>query len=169
MEDMTSTHSPLRRAVAAASLALFLPLGLAACSSSDDAGTASGTSAGVGAAWSACMRDAGFPVADATDEQVSSGTFQVPAGSDQASFSSQAGTCARSVGVEGASDAENQKWDREYDAVASCIRENGYPDFPPQEPGVIGTGDYVRASEPAFEEVWQTCLAEHSPDTRSAN
>ncbi|PZF57709.1 hypothetical protein DEJ23_06085 [Curtobacterium sp. MCSS17_008] len=152
----------------AAFLAVALPFGLAACSSDDTTSTSTEAAAdGVGAKWSACMRDGGFDVADVSDDEVRSGVQVVPPGVDRDAWSTRAGDCSRQLGIQGSSDAQHQKWERQYAAVASCIRENGYPDFPEQEPGGISTGDYARATEPEFEEVFQECLHEYAPDTQT--
>lgn len=147
-----------------------LPFLLIACSGPSESSTAARADAGAGATWGACMRDAGFDVPDPDDATVASGVTSGPAGVDQAAFSEAAKTCAQRAGVEPASDADHQKWSRQYTQVASCIREHGYPDFPEQKDGGISTMDYPRAQEPAFEETFDECLAEYSPDsqTRSA-
>jgi len=168
------THTTLRRhrrtaVIAALLLAGALPFALAACSSGSDASSAKDTTAGVGAKWGSCMRDAGFNVQDPTDAQVESGVMQAPPDSDQEEFTRAGSACARKAGVEGASDAEKQKWEREYAKVASCIRERGYPDFPEQEPGSLDVGGYARGQEPGFQKVMFACTEEFSPDTKTQN
>lgn len=166
MVDMNTT-SRYTRFLGAALLAAALPLGLTACSSHDSASGASSTAEGVGAKWSACMRDSGFDVTDVSDDEARSGAFRIPEGADSASFTERAQQCSGEVGIEGASDEQQQQWDREYAAVASCIRENGYDDFPEQKDGVISTNGYPRASEAHFDEVFHECLAEYAPDTKT--
>jgi len=163
-----NTTSRSTRLLAAALLVAALPFGLAACSSDDTAPDGPRTSQGIGAKWSACMREGGFDVADAPDDEVRSGVVRSPEGVDTEAWNARAGTCSGQLGIEGTSEQQAQQWEREYAAVASCIRENGYADFPEQEPGVLNTGDYARAEEPHFDEVFQRCLHEHAPSTRTA-
>lgn len=168
------THTTLRRHRRTAVLAALLiagaaPFALAACSSGSDASTAKDTAAGVGAKWGSCMRDAGFTVQDPSDADLESGLTQSPPGSDQEEFGKSASSCREKAGVQGASDADKQKWEREYAKVASCIRERGYPDFPEQEPGVLDVGGYARGQEPGFQKVMQACTEEFSPDTKTQN
>ncbi|WIB60706.1 hypothetical protein DEJ13_02440 [Curtobacterium sp. MCLR17_007] len=166
----TSRHHLLRgrRALlVAAAIAVTLPFSVAACSTqpSADPGTSAGS--GVGAKWGSCMRDAGFDVEDPDDTAVEAGLSKAPAGADRAAFSAAASACTEKAGVERASSADQQKWERQYAQVANCIRENGYDDFPEQEPGSLNTSVYQRSSEPQFETVVDDCLAEFAPDTRS--
>jgi hypothetical protein len=114
------------------------------------------------------MRSAGFTVDDPSDDQVSSGTITSPAGSDQERFRSAADRCAEDLGVHRADSATKEKWNREYDQVASCIRE-AYPDYPEQDPGTVsfGSDDYPTAADPAFQERAEECLHRYSPDTKT--
>ncbi|QCR42529.1 hypothetical protein C1N91_02185 [Curtobacterium sp. SGAir0471] len=163
------THTPVRSRVTLGTVALFiaLPLTLSACST-PDAGTAPTTAAkGIGTQWGDCMRAAGFDVEDPDDDAVTSGVATAPQGVDQHAFAEQAGTCSRSLGVTGADDATEQKFRREYQQVASCIRERGYPDFPEQDGGFTTEG-YPRSEEPEFDGVVTDCMAEYSPDSRTA-
>ncbi|WIE76092.1 hypothetical protein [Curtobacterium sp. MCSS17_007] len=162
-----NTTSRSTRLLAAALVVAALPFGLAACSSQDTTSDAPTTAQGIGAKWSACMRAGGFEVADASDDEVRSGVVRSPEGADAEAWEERAGTCSQQLGIEGTSDQQAQQWEREYAAVASCIRENGYDDFPEQQPGSINTGDYPRATEPRFDEVFQECLREHAPSTRT--
>lgn len=113
------------------------------------------------------MRSAGFTVEDPSDDQVSSGTVTSPAGADQERFRSAADRCADDLGVHRADSATKEKWNREYDQVASCVRET-YPDFPQQQPGSISFNpdEYPPAGEPAFQERADECMAKYSPDTK---
>jgi len=166
---MNTTSNRFTTALTAALLLAVLPFGLAACSSGNgdtsDAPTA-GTAQGIGAKWSACMRDGGFEVPDASDDEVSSGVSRVPNGVDQERFTERSASCSEELGIERSSEAEQQKWTRQYDAVAACIREDGYADFPEQKAGSLDFQSYARSSEPQFDEVAQKCLAEHAPDTQ---
>lgn len=150
-------------------LALGLAAGLTACAGSSDtaAGTASAGS-GLGARWGDCMRSAGFTIDDPSDDQVSSGTITSPAGSDQERFRSAADRCAEDLGVHRADSATKEKWNREYDQVASCVRE-AYPDYPEQDPGTVsfGSDDYPPAADPAFQKRAEECLHRYSPDTKT--
>ncbi|UBQ03037.1 hypothetical protein [Curtobacterium sp. TXMA1] len=167
---MTETTIRTKSLLTAIALIAVLPLGLTACSPSDP--TADHTTAaaeGVGARWAACMREGGFEVQDASDEQITSGAFSMPSGVDEEAFGKRSDTCREQLGVHGADDAQKQEWARQYDAVASCIRENGYPDFPEQQEGSLDFGNYARAQEPRFDSAVQACMQEFAPDTRSAN
>ena len=165
------TPRRLRVVLATALLACTLPLGLAACStsstSSDGADTAADATSGIGAQWGSCMRDAGFDVEDPDDQTVASGITKPLPGVDEQAFSTASATCAEQAGVEPASSADHQKWERQYDQVASCIRDNGYEDFPEQQPGSISTNGYPRAEEPEFDQTFRDCLAEFAPDTQT--
>lgn len=128
-----------------------LPFLLVACSSQPDADTAPRADAGIGAQWGACMRDAGFAVQDRAD---------------QSAFSEAAASCSEQAGVEPASDADQQKWKREYAEVASCVGED-HRDSPEQDDGGFGVDDsYPHADEPAFKDTVAKCMAEFSPDTK---
>ncbi|WP_420363638.1 hypothetical protein AABM26_04690 [Curtobacterium aetherium] len=154
--------------LAAVALAAALPFTLVACSQgSPDAASTSASSDGIGARWGSCMRDAGFEVQDPDDDALRSGTVTSPQGADQEAFTTAAQTCSKQVGVTGADSAQKQEWARQYEAVAACVRENGYPDFPEQPDGGINFGDYARAGEPKFQEVADRCLEEFSPDSTS--
>lgn len=168
---MTETISRPRAVLAAAALLAALPLALSACSSADPGpdSTSTSTAQGVGAKWGECMRSAGFDVPDPADEELASGVVRTPAGADEQAFGDAARTCQQDLGLKGADDAQRQTWERQYDQVASCIREHGFADFPEQEPGTLNPGDYARASEPAFEQTFSDCLAEFAPDTKQSN
>lgn len=164
---MTLPSVRSRAALSAVALCIALPLLLSACST-PDAGTAPTTAAkGLGTQWGDCMRAAGFDVEDPDDDAVTSGVTTAPQGADQQAFSEQAATCARSLGVTGADDATEQKFRREYQQVAACIRERGYPDFPEQDGGFTTQG-YPRSAEPEFDDAVTGCMAEFSPDSRTA-
>lgn len=164
---MTHTTHRGRALIAAALLLCTLPLGLAACSTSSTGGdTVADSSAGVGAAWGSCMREAGFDVEDPDDALVESGMSRTPAGVDGQEFSKASSVCSQKAGVERSSSAELQKWERQYAKVASCIRDHGYDDFPEQQAGGLSTEGYARAEEPEFDRVFRDCLAEFSPDTQ---
>ncbi|PZE86217.1 hypothetical protein DEI91_03675 [Curtobacterium sp. MCBD17_032] len=114
------------------------------------------------------MRSAGFEVQDPSDDQVSSGTVTLPADADQEHARAAADECAEHLGVHGADSAMKQKWIREYDQVASCIRD-AYPDFPEQPPGQVGWDDeeYPPAADPAFQQRADECTRKYSPDTKT--
>jgi hypothetical protein len=166
---MTTTKESSSRPLLAGLLALGLATGLSACAGVPNsiAGT-SGADAGLGPRWGACMRSAGFSVEDPSDDQVSAGTITSPAGVDQERFRSAADQCAHDLGVHGADSAMQQKWIREYDQVASCIRE-AYPDFPEQRPGVLewDRDEYPPAADPAFRQRADECTKKYSPDTKT--
>lgn len=166
------THTTFRhhRLTSLAALLLIgsIPLGLTACSSGPDTSTAKDATSGVGVKWGSCMRDAGFNVQDPTDAQVESGVMQVPPGNEQEEFKRAASACTREAGVQGASSADKQKWEREYAKVASCIRED-YADFPEQQPGALDFSSYPRSEESGFQKVMQACLEQFSPSTTSQN
>lgn len=162
-----------RGALATIVAAVVLPLALAGCStsaaSSDTASDATSSSAaGIGARWGACMRDAGLDVEDPSDALVRSGTVVAPSGTDPERFSTAAQTCSERLGVERQDRSERDEWARQYDQVASCIRENGYEDFPEQQSGTIDTSPehYPRAAEEHFQQTFDECLHEYSPDTQ---
>ena len=163
-----TTTTRTRTAIATLVLAVTLPLALASCST-DSAPTATDAAAGVGATWGDCVRDAGFDVQDPPDDMLERGTITMPEGVDQQSWDQAASKCSALAGVERADTADQQKWARQYDQVASCIRDHGYDDFPEQEPGSIGVDReaYPRAKEPEFEQTFQDCLAEYAPDTKT--
>lgn len=166
---MKHTTRSRRTALAAAALLCALPLALAACSSGSGAPSAKDATAGVGAEWGACMREAGFEVEDPDDASVESGVLAAPPGAEQEEFQRAGARCAKDAGVHGTSKADKQDWERQYAKVASCIRENGYEDFPEQRPGGISTEGYPRAREPGFETAMHDCLAEFAPDTTTQN
>jgi hypothetical protein len=168
---MTHTAHRSRRPalVAAVLLAGALCVGLTACSSGSDDPTVDDVSAGVGPTWGSCMRKAGFAVEDPTDQQAASGVSQAPPGSDEEEFTRAGATCARKAGVEGSSAADQQNWERQYAKVASCIREDGFPDLPEQKPGVLDFASYERASEPAFQQAVEHCIQQFAPDTTTQN
>lgn len=163
---MTKTRRSRHAALSGLILAVALSFGLAACSGAPDADTASETTKGASAKYGACMRDAGFPMDDPSDESLESGAVRAPSGVDQEAFQKAVGTCRKAAGVTGASNAEQQKWEREFAKVASCIRDNGYPDFPEQKPGVLDVSNYPRAEEPGFQKVAKECTEKHAPDTK---
>lgn len=164
---MTITNTRrLRGTIGSLAVLATVPFLLVACSGQPDADGALRADAGIGAQWGACMRDAGFDVTDPDDAAVQAGVAKVPAGADQAAFQAAAASCAQHAGVTGASSAERDRWEREYAAVASCVREHGYADLPEQQPGSITVEGYPRAEEPAFEQVMDDCMAEYSPDTK---
>lgn len=161
-----SNSGRARGVLVAVALLCALPLALSACSAGDD-GTAPRADAGVGAQWGACMRDAGYDVQDPDDASVEAGAMAVPSGVDSAEFQTAGAACAEQAGVERKSNADTQKWEREYAKVASCVRER-YSDFPEQEPGQFGwDDDYAPAQDPGFQDVVDACMAKHSPDTQS--
>lgn len=173
--SMTTTPRSTGRPLLAGLLALGLAAGLSACAGSPNAAPGSAAAdagspeaaAGLGAKWGACMRSAGFTVEDPDDDQVRSGTITSPAGADQERFRTAADRCADDLGVHRADSAMKEKWNREYDQVASCVRE-AYPDFPEQQPGSISfnPSEYPPAGEPAFQDRADECLAKYSPDTK---
>ncbi len=121
------------------------------------------------AKWGECMRSAGFDVPDPADEELASGVVRTPPGADEQAFGTSAKACQQKLGLKGTDDAQRQTWERQYDQVASCIREHGFADFPEQEPGTLNPGDYARAQEPAFEKTFSDCLAEFAPGTKQSN
>lgn len=157
----------IRTLLVAAAVAVVLPFSIAACSSQPSASSSAGTASGVGAKWGSCMRDAGFDVQDPDDASVEAGFSNPPAGADDEEYGRASSTCSEQAGVERASTADHQKWERQYAQVATCIRENGYEDLPEQEPGTIQTDGYPRAEEPGFNDVFMDCLAEFAPDTKT--
>lgn len=150
---------------AALLLAVAVPVVLAGCASGPTAPSAAEITSGAGATWGACMREAGFAVQDPADADVEDGLTQAPAGSEGDAFADAAVRCRAAAGVESASDAQQQRWQRQYAEVASCIRDHGYPDFPEQRPGVLTTDGYPRAEEPAFRDALDACVEEDAPDT----
>jgi hypothetical protein len=167
---MTTTTRPHTRILLAGLLALGLGTGVAACSGATDPTAGStGASTGIGAQWGDCMRSAGFDIEDPSDDQVRSGTALSPAGVDQERFHSAADKCAEDLGVHRAGSAEQDKWARQYQQVASCIREE-YPDFPEDgsDGGISFEPDgYPPAREAAFQELAQKCLQQYAPDTQT--
>lgn len=166
---MKHTTRSRRTVPAAAALLCALPLALSACSSASEASSAKDVTAGVGAKWGACMRDAGFEVEDPDDATVESGVVRSPLGAAQEEFERAGARCAKDAGVRGSSTADQQQWERESANVASCIRENGYEDLPAQQPGVLDVTGYPRAQEDTFQKVLQDCTAAFAPDTRTQN
>lgn len=169
---ITSTNTPrsprAARVAAVLVLAVSASIALSACSGAGSPSAADTQStSGIGARWGACMRDAGFDVEDPADDMVASGTVTIPQGVDQGRYEEEAASCSDRVGVQRADTSEEQKWARQYSQVADCIREHGYDDFPEQTDGGITTQGYPRASEPEFEETFQQCLHEYSPDTKT--
>jgi hypothetical protein len=166
---MKHTTRSRRTGLVAAALVGALPLALSACSAGSGASSAKDVTAGVGAEWGACMRDAGFEVEDPDDAMVESGVMQSPPGAAQEEFERAGARCAKDAGVQGSSTAGQQEWERESANVASCIRENGYEDLPTQQPGVLDVTGYPRAQEDAFQKVLQDCNARFAPDTTTQN
>lgn len=161
----TTTHT--KRAGLVGVLLISAAIALSACSSGPGTETAAEATTGIGAKWGACMRDAGFDVQDPSDDVVSAGLMRAPQGADEDAFSEAGATCARKAGVKGSSSAEQQKWDRQYAQVASCIQDHGYPDFPAPRNGVLSTEGFAQAEDPGFEQVWSKCLQEFAPDTKT--
>ena len=164
----TTTRTPTRLLVAGL-LAIGLTTGIAACSSAAAPTAGSTATTGIGAKWGDCMRSAGFDIEDPSDDQVSSGTAVSPAGVDQERFHRAADQCAQDLGVRRTDSAEQDKWVRQYQQVASCIREE-YPDFP--EDGSDGgisflPEGYPPAREQAFQELAQKCVQRYAPDTKT--
>lgn len=166
---MTETTPRPRAVLAAVALLAALPLALSACSSAGPGADSTSAAQGVGAKWGDCMRSAGFDVPDPADDELVSGVVRSPAGTDEQAFREAARTCQQDLGIKGTDDAQRQTWERQYDQVASCIREHGFADFPEQEPGVLNPADYARSEEPAFEKAFSDCLAEFAPDTKQSN
>ncbi|MFJ4225694.1 hypothetical protein [Microbacterium sp. NPDC089695] len=135
---------------------------LASATRADDASSQS-------AQWGTCMRAAGFDVQDPDEDALKSGVLFAPPGVAEDVFHDAARECLQEVGIDGVTGEERDKWEREYAAVEDCIRKNGYPDFPAQEPGVLDMQGYPRAEEPEFEQVFADCIAAHSPDTKTGN
>jgi hypothetical protein len=164
-----NTTTRIRTAAAAALLAITMPLALASCSSSDRPATANDTTKGIGAKWGACMRDAGFEVQDADDDQIASGSVLAPEGADQDAFRAAAQGCSEEVGARGTDSAQRQEQARQYDEVASCIRDNGFEDYPEQKPGQLSGNpeEYPRAAEPEFDRTFTECLDEYAPYTKN--
>ncbi len=166
---MTYTTLRPRAVLATVALLAALPLALSACSSADPGADSTSAVQGVGAKWGECMRSAGFDVPDPADEELASGVVRTPPGADEQAFGTSAKACQQKLGLKGTDDAQRQTWERQYDQVASCIREHGFADFPEQEPGTLNPGDYARAQEPAFEKTFSDCLAEFAPGTKQSN
>lgn len=157
----------IRGTIASLAVLATLPFLLVACSGQSDGDTAPRADPGIGAQWGACMRDAGFAVQDPDDESVAAGVTAAPPGVDQAAFADAAASCSERAGVEPASNADHQKWQRQYEQVASCVREE-YRDFPERDDGGFGVDEsYPHADEPAFKETVAKCMAEFSPDTQN--
>lgn len=165
-----NTTTRTRTAIATVLLALALPITLSACSAgeADAAGGDAQQSTGIGAKWGSCMRDAGFDVQDPPDEQLESGAVTQREGVDEQAWNTASNRCSATAGVQRADTAQQQKWARQYAQVASCIRDNGYEDYPEQPEGSIGVDPetYPRAAEPQFDETFRKCLAEYAPDTK---
>jgi hypothetical protein len=162
------TTRPLRSTLAGAIGAVALLALLTGCSSPSGAPTASGAAGtGVGAKWGECMRTAGFETEDPSDELVESGAAMMPGGVDEDAWTKAAATCSEQIGVERADSAKEDEWARQYDRVASCIREE-YPDFPEQEPGslVLSPDQYPRASEQGFQDRSDECMEQFASDTK---
>lgn len=171
METMTTTTTSTRRAAVLGAVALIGATLLGGCSTApheESGGTAADGPTTVAAKWGACMRDAGFPVDDPSEEALRSGVTSAPQGVDQERFAEAADTCAQQAGVERADGAAEDEHARQYEAVGSCIRDHGYPDFPELRHGVLRTGpdDYARATEDGFQQTLQECLHEFAPDTQ---
>ena len=150
-------------------LVIGLATGLSACSAGGAGDQdAAGAGGGRGAQWGACMRSAGFDIDDPSDDQVSSGTVTAPQDVDRERFDPAAEQCLTEVGANGADTASKERWKREYDRVASCIRED-YPDFPEQQPGTLSFDPqtFPPAGEPEFQDRVDSCLHEYSPDTKT--
>jgi len=94
---MKHTTRSRRTVLAAAALLCALPLALSACLSAPEASSAKDTTAGVGATWGACMRDAGFAVEDPDDAMVESGVMQSLPGAAQEEFERAGHRLTRSV------------------------------------------------------------------------
>lgn len=159
---MTHTTRSRRTRFAALAVACSLSFGLAACSGGAAADTVAETKTGSGAVYGSCMRDAGFDVEDPDDASLESGVVRAPEGADREAFEKAMDACGKQAGVEGSSVAEQQKWARDATKVASCIRENGYPDFPEQKPGMIDAMGYERSGEAGFEKAARACSEKYS-------
>jgi hypothetical protein len=167
--SMTTNVNHLSRPLLAGLLALGLAVGLSACSGSHDAATGgSAASSSLGAQWGNCIRSAGFSVDDPSDDEVTHGAVKTPAGVDQDRYRAAADKCARELGVHRPDAAEKEKWARQYDQVASCIRD-AFPDFPEQQPGSIGwdSETYPTSEDPSFEQRAGECMQKYAPDTKT--
>ena len=149
--------------LSAVAIAWTFSLTLASCSNQPTAPAASGTTSGVGAKWSECMRGAGFDVADADDALVKNHAYLPPADVDAEQFSQAADACFDELRIVGASDADKQKAARQFKEAENCIRENGYPDMPDSPEGTFGVSeeDYPRLAEEQFAIVQEMCLKKH--------
>jgi hypothetical protein len=112
------------------------------------------------------MRSAGFSVDDPSDDEVTSGVVTTPPGVDQTRYQVAAAQCGRELGVQPPDAADEEKWNRQYDQVSSCIRD-AYPDFPEQRPGVIewDSETYPTSDDPAFKQRNAECMRKYAPDT----
>ncbi|QWS32793.1 hypothetical protein [Curtobacterium aetherium] len=158
-----------RGTIASVAGALVLVVALAGCSEAPDSSSpAAAAGTGIGAKWGACMRAAGFDVEDPSDALVESGAAQFPSGVDEEKATEAGSKCAEEIGVERTDSAEQDKWTRQYEQVASCIREE-YEDYPEQSPGMLmlSPDQYPRASEQGFVDRSQECLQEFAPDTKT--
>lgn len=167
----TTTRTPTRTRIALILAGLALVSTAAGCASggagTDSTATAAG---GLGSKWGTCMRDAGFDVQDPRDEDVQNGVQTFRDGdASEPGFDDAAASCYQKLGIHGADKAQKEKWKRQYDQVASCIREE-FPDFPEQEPGsvVADPEKYPRAAEPRFDERFTECAQKYAPDSQSA-
>lgn len=169
---MTITAHTSARLLLTAALAFGLSVGLGGCSGPvadrPDAASSADTGSGIGARWGNCMRSAGFDVEDPSDDLVRSGTVLAPQGVDQERYAAAADRCSSDLGVERQDSASHDEWNREYDRVASCIRD-AYPDYPEQKPGMLALSpeDYPRATESGFQEKADACLQQFSPGTKT--
>jgi len=96
---MKHTTRRRRSVLATAALLCVLPLALSACASGSEASSVKDATAGVGAEWGACMRDAGFDVDDPDDASVESRVQATPAGAEQDEFQRAGARCAEEAGV----------------------------------------------------------------------
>ncbi|PZF67052.1 hypothetical protein DEJ33_07295 [Curtobacterium sp. MCPF17_047] len=165
---MRTTNRPPTRVLTAAVLALGLASGLTGCAGGAPASDSTTAASGLGARWGDCMRSAGFDIEDPGDDQVRSGTVISPQGVDEDRFAGAADSCATELGVTRADSAAKDRWAREYDQVASCVRD-AYPDFPEQQSGALSFDEatYPPAAEPEFQQLVDECLQRYSPDTKT--
>jgi len=148
------TRRPTLIAVAAA--VLLLPGLLTACSSGSDDSTTTGAaptpaSERAGEVGS-CMRDKGY---DFDDSALTGGDFTIapPDGVDPQQYAQDLGTCSGNPDT-GAGDAADAAPAPEELAFASCIRGNGFDDYPD---GQQARSQYHPADAAAFAQVETTC------------
>lgn len=175
-----STRRPSPRKASFLTLAagaLLLPTLLAGCATSDSSpttGTASAGSSSASAQLGQCLRDAGY---DVDDPDLSKGVVvAVPAGADPEEYSAAFAECRAALPESQGGGASNQKASPDELAeaqaanlaVAECVREKGFDDFPDPVDGEFPRENWSTSGGDPRQDAFFACSDEFGPNASSA-